>query len=48
MENIEVDEETLERFAIQVEHLPDIYAQERYEELIAEEKHWLANQQEQK
>ena len=33
----ELDDDTLERFAITVEHLPAIYAQERYEEMVDEE-----------
>lgn len=33
----ELDYETLERFAIEVEHLPSIYAQEEYDRMVAEE-----------
>jgi hypothetical protein len=32
----ELDDDTLERFAIEVEHLPAIYAQEEYERMVAE------------
>lgn len=34
----ELDDDTLERFAIEVEHLPSIYADEEYQRLIEEEK----------
>lgn len=33
----ELDDDTLERFAIAVQDLPAIYAQERYEEMVDEE-----------
>jgi len=48
MMEIELSDDVLERFAIEVESLPSIYAQEEYERLIEEEKHWMANQQEAK
>lgn len=33
----ELDDDTLERFAIEVEHLPSIYAQKEYDRMVAEE-----------
>ncbi len=40
----EISDDTRERFAISVENLPGIYAQEEYEAMVEEEKRRIVNE----